>query len=32
VVVMHDDWVSLIAITPETFHSRVGSLKTASAS
>ncbi len=29
VVVMLDDWVSLIAITPETFHSRVSALKPA---
>lgn len=31
VVVMLDDWVSLIAITPETFHSRVSTLKSAAA-
>ncbi len=27
VVVMHEDWVSLIAITPETFAGRVASLR-----
>ncbi len=32
VVVMLDDWVTLIAITPETFHSRVTQLKAAPAS
>jgi regulator of extracellular matrix RemA (YlzA/DUF370 family) len=31
VVVMHEEWVTLIAITPETFHSRVSSMKAAAA-
>ncbi len=31
VVVMQEEWVTLIAITPETFHSRVGSMKAAAA-
>jgi hypothetical protein len=29
VVVMHEDWVSLIAITPETFAGRVAALRAA---
>ena len=31
VVVMQEEWVTLIAITPETFHSRVSSMKHAAA-
>ena len=30
-VVMQEEWVTLIAITPETFHSRVASMKQAAA-